>query len=83
MTQGFLIGGVGNHRVVNGTAYGKGVYTATGPGTPMGYARNTKAVILARGLEGQPGKDSTRVNSDWLIFRRSDHLLPRYIVYYK
>ena len=82
MTEGFLIGGEGNHRALNGTAYGKGVYTATGPSTPMGYARTTKAVILARGLEGKPGEHSQRVNKDWLVFRRSDHLLPRYVVHY-
>ena len=32
----------GNHRVVNGTAHGKGVYTATGPKTPMSYAKTQK-----------------------------------------
>lgn len=83
MTQGFFIGGGGIIPAKNGAAHGKGVYTATGPSTPMSYARTTNAVILARALEGQPGKDSKRVNKDWLVLRRTDHLLPRYVVYYK
>ncbi|KAG5177742.1 AAA domain-containing protein [Tribonema minus] len=52
---GFKIGGRDSGvRVANGSSYGQGVYTATGPGTPMGYTDNNQARLCwssgARGL---------------------------------
>ena len=38
VSEGFKVGGV-QTAVVNGTVYGAGVYTATGPSTPIGYSR--------------------------------------------
>mmetsp|Transcript_20504 Transcript_20504/g.33294 ORF Transcript_20504/g.33294 Transcript_20504/m.33294 type:complete len:157 (-) Transcript_20504:94-564(-) len=87
MTGGFKIGGQ-NIAVANGTVYGQGVYCATGPDTPMSYGGG-KVVILAEALPGKHGNNSTQtVNSwtppskkDWMIFRESCQLTPRYVVY--
>lgn len=96
MVEGFGVGGedVG---VKNGSAYGKGVYTATGPTTPITYARDCRCIILARALEGKhsptkrhPNPKETLQTCDswspvkhWMVFRKGCQLLPRYVVYYK
>jgi hypothetical protein len=83
---GFKIGG-SDTAVVNGTVHGKGVYTATGPGTPMGYNERLdptkKHVILAMALRGEDGVDSRCPVRDWLLFTSADQLLPLYVVYYE
>eukprot|EP01050_Picozoa_sp_SAG11_P007701 SAG11_NODE_651_length_7926_cov_2.465057_1_plen_2511_part_00 len=85
MKDGFKVGGE-DIGVRNGAAYGNGVYTATGPDTPMGYAQDTGCVILARALKGnhggRAGGDSWSPHTDWLIFRTKEQLLPCYVVHY-
>jgi hypothetical protein len=89
MTTGFKVGGAGV-AVANGTAYGRGVYSAVGPNTPMGYA-STNSVILAMALPGSPdgsrngsaGGDSWRPKGDWIIFRSGSQLLPKWVVHFK
>lgn len=80
--QGFKVGDQDGVPAINGTAYGHGVYTATGPTTPMGYSRNSRSVILARGLKGRLGTDHTTPIQDWVIFSSASQLLPCYIVHY-
>ena len=91
MEGGFKIGGVDGHAVANASAYGKGVYTATGPNAPQGYVKGGKKVILAKGLKGRfqdvkhgdANADSWRGGGeDWCIFRNADQLLPVYVVHY-
>jgi hypothetical protein len=86
MTGGFKVGGEEGVPIVNGAAWGRGVYTATGASTPISYAGGTKQVILARGLLGTVGQqgvtDSWKPKQDWIIFRRGGQLLPRYVVHY-
>lgn len=89
MTEGFKVGGRDpGVRVANGTAHGYGVYTATGPGTPMHYAGqgDGNSVILAKGLEGTRGQremgDCWAPNGDWLIFKTGEQLLPKYVVHW-
>jgi hypothetical protein len=85
MAEGFKVGGE-EVSIANGAAYGKGVYTATGPDTPMGYAQNTSCVVLARALKGhhggRTGGDSWTPQGDWLIFKAKEQLLPCYVVHY-
>jgi hypothetical protein len=63
MEEGFRVGGKhypkaqhwqgGKFPVKNGTAHGQGVYSATGPATPMGYSGSTNSggqIILVRPL---------------------------------
>jgi len=70
------------------------VYSATGPGTPMGYAGNCNKVILAQGLQGRfqnvgnaqqdRNADSWRGGGqDWCIFRAGEQLLPVYVVHFQ
>jgi hypothetical protein len=86
MIEGFKIGGE-EVEVATGTVYGKGVYTATGPHAgPMGYARDTGCVILARAVKGchggTTGGDSWSPKPDWIIFKAKEQLLPVYVVHY-
>ena len=86
MTEGFKVGGrdVG---VANGSRFGKGVYTATGPATPLTSYGHGTAVILAVAVEGAqtpaeaPGSDSWAPNGDWVVFRDGAQLLPRYVLH--
>jgi hypothetical protein len=57
ISGGFRVGGVDGHAIANAAVHGNGVYTATGPATPMGgtYAGHTSQVILCRALPGQTG----------------------------
>ena len=54
-TGGFRVGGQDGHPIVNGAVHGQGVYTAKGPQTPEGYAKDSKQVILCLALPGKPG----------------------------
>ena len=74
-TSGFKIGGQDGHPISIGAAHGQGVYTATGPSTPMGYGSKSRSVILCNALVGSEGDckkgDHWRPmpNGDWMIFR--------------
>jgi hypothetical protein len=93
MASGFVVGG-GAVGIQNGAAYGNGVYSAMGPGTPMGFARGCNKVILAKGLRGRfqdvgnaqqdRNADSWRGGGpDWCIFRTGQQLLPVYVVHFR
>ena len=77
------------NQVVNGAAFGNGVYTAKGPQTPMGYSEKTgaHAVILSLALPGKIGQqghaDSWTPQHDWMIFKTGEQLCPKYVVRYK
>jgi hypothetical protein len=77
-------------------AHGRGVYTATGPSTPITFARDCNSVILATGLNGVTGIVGQGDNwkpvgkfcrkllqeNDWRIFRTGEQLLPRYVIHF-
>jgi hypothetical protein len=79
--------------VANGTAYGQGVYSATGPDTPMSYSRaGNQSIILAMALKGKFAPSKARgldswsngsAGSDWLIFADDEQVLPVYVVHYQ
>ena len=88
ISGGFKVGGSDGIPIANGAAHGNGVYTATGPTTPMqSYAGTTSQVILARALPGQQGArapgggaDMWRPRRDWAVFADAASLLPVYVV---
>jgi len=88
MTGGFKVGGQDTRvPIVNGKVHGNGVYTATGPNTPMtSYSGESKRVILAKALEGTRGtqgaSDCWAPRGDWLVFRTGEQLLPTYVVHW-
>ena len=87
MTGGFKVGGRDlGVPVANGTAHGAGVYSAKGPGTPMGYTKGGKEIILARAMQGKIGarerSDCWEPHRDWAIFRDGKQLLPTYVVHF-
>ena len=83
MQEGFLVAGDASHitgasiPVANGNSFGRGVYTAQGPDTPMAYMKSCK--------RGRGGVDSWTPSShpDWVIFARKELLLPCYLVYFE
>jgi hypothetical protein len=77
ITEGFKVGGAGVP-IANGAAYGNGVYTATGPSTPMGYTHGANKIFLARGLV----LNSDISVNDWIIFKSGKQLLPCYVVHF-
>lgn len=80
LDNGFRIGGIDTH-VVNGSAYGKGIYTSTRTNTPLQYGKQ-KAVILAKGVVGCEGSDSWQGGgTDVLIFKSAQQVLPTYVIY--
>ena len=83
--RGFKIGGDGVG-IAHGSSYGRGVYSATGPDTPMIYGSCAKSVILCRALPGKTGiqevDDSWKPNKDWMIFKTAEQLLPVYVVHF-
>ena len=98
MSTGFTIGGQDGHPIANGAAFGQGLYSATGPAAPMGYARGAGCVILARALPGRQltghdchggsgtaGHDSWTPSGqpDWLILGTKAQILPCYVVHYQ
>jgi hypothetical protein len=86
MKEGFKVGGQDGHPVAHGTACGRGVYSAIGPQTPMGYGGATKAVILCKALPGAVGAqevaDSWNPHGDWRIFKTSQQVLPFYVLHF-
>ena len=85
-TGGFKVGGQDGHPISNGAACGQGVYSATGPGTPMGYGQGSHSVILCKALIGESGPqgqgDHWKPNGDWMIFRTAAQVLPKYVVHF-
>ena len=83
--NGFKVGGAGVP-FQNGDTYGRGVYTAQGPDTPISYGDNSSCVILCLGLLGTCDKqeidDSWRPHSDWIVFKDPAQLLPKYVVHF-
>ena len=85
MAQGFKVGGV-EVGARNGEAFGKGVYTATGPADPTRYSRGHNKIILARALPGIERRggydgDSWRPKNDWMVFVSGSQLLPVYVIH--
>jgi hypothetical protein len=90
MSEGFKVGGNGTIEIRNGAVHGKGVYTATGPNTPVRYSNQAggNAVILSKALEGTKGRQELGDcwapirDQDWLVFKSGEQLLPKYAVYW-
>lgn len=85
-TGGFKVGGQDGHPISNGAACGQGVYSATGPDTPMGYGARSNSIILCKALVGEEGRqevgDHWKPNGDWMIFKTAAQLLPKYVVHF-
>jgi len=83
-------------QITNGAVHGFGIYTATGPDTPMGYSHNqgASATILSKALIGTQGasprsnqESPSHIHSwvprgDWRVFKDGEQLLPTYIIHY-
>ena len=84
ITDGFKVGGVDGHESVNGSAYGKGIYTSTVAETPVSYADNP-CVVALKCLPGNKEQHCTvpRGKPTWLILHSSSQTLPCYVIYFK
>ena len=62
-----------------GQAYGAGEYFATSPGTPMGYVKGGKRILLNELLLGQNGVHHTQ-HGDIFVMKDPAHDLPRFVI---
>lgn len=104
MQDGLLVGGVdkvpGGNAILpigQGKAYGYGVYSATTPNTPIGYAKGGKSIMCCLAMKGNNstatindpsqltnGKTHSHAcNTDWVIFFTKEQILPRYLIEFK
>ena len=64
----------------SGQAYGSGEYFALSPGTPMGYCKGGKKLILNELLLGKSGVHHTKHASDIVVMKNPEHDLPRFVI---
>jgi len=77
--RGLLVPGQGNElKVVNGSAFGKGIYLATKPNISLGYVRGASEMIVAAASIGN--KFVSTDTGQVLVITNSDHVLPMFIV---
>jgi hypothetical protein len=85
--KGLVVGGEDGIPISHGAACGRGVYSATGPSTPLQYGQQ-KLIILCRALKGKCGQnqqgdhDSWTPRGDWIIFRKSDQVCPVFFLFF-
>jgi len=79
--RGFLVPGKSGLPVVNGNAYGSGIYLSTCPKMSLSYVRDHPKLLVCALLEG----DRTKVTSHGVIRVAKDpaYVLPCYILHYK
>ncbi|OMJ94781.1 hypothetical protein SteCoe_1961 [Stentor coeruleus] len=97
MRDGLKVGGVDNIPIAVGASYGYGVYSASTPNTPLGYASDSQWVLACLAMKGINSTSikndpstlndgithSYETNGDWVIFFTKEQLLPRFLVEYK
>jgi hypothetical protein len=98
MKDGLKVGGIdAGVGIANAAVHGYGVYSATTPNTPIGYAKDSAWLLCCLSLKGNgsPTKitdasqldngktHSYETNGDWVIFFTKEQLLPRFLVEYK
>jgi len=95
VSEGFRVGGK-DVAVKNGKVHGSGVYTSTWTEDPLKYSATSGAVILSQGLLGNHKKGACNhdynnrkydswspvTNPNWIVFRNSEQLLPKYVIYF-
>jgi hypothetical protein len=79
--RGLLIPGSGGVRVLNGTAHGVGIYTATNASTSRGYTDPYCVMFICVGLLG-PGC-SVATAGDFRVFRTSELIVPLWLVHFQ
>jgi len=79
--HGLIVPGRSGLPIVNGNAYGSGIYLSTCPVTSLSYVRDHPQLLVCALLEG----DMTKVTSHGVIRVAKDaaYVLPCYILHYK
>ena len=80
--SGLLIPGQGNVRVLNGSAYGVGIYTARDPGISLGYSADCQMMFVCLGIIG-PKITTTKQANDIFVFFDERLLVPMWVVEYR
>eukprot|EP00037_Helgoeca_nana_P030327 m.373447 g.373447 ORF g.373447 m.373447 type:complete len:522 (-) comp28162_c0_seq10:2145-3710(-) len=82
-SRGFYIPGQGGVRVVNGSAYGVGIYTATRPNTSCSYVRGESAMFVCAGLIENKFATSVKRAGDIVVFFNQARVVPCALVTYR
>jgi hypothetical protein len=69
INNGLRIPGTGGVRVVNGSAYGVGIYTANNPQTSVGYTRGVNMMFVCVGARFVRLVSRILAASRWFAFR--------------
>eukprot|EP00038_Savillea_parva_P003993 m.132840 g.132840 ORF g.132840 m.132840 type:complete len:481 (-) comp11343_c0_seq2:71-1513(-) len=80
--RGFFIPGTGGVRVVNGSAYGVGIYTGRNPGISCPYVRGQQSMFVCAGLIENKFATSVHRAGDMVIFFRKEQVVPCALVSY-
>ena len=81
--MGLVVGGTSGVAVANGTAHGRGVYTARTASTPLSYGSYASSIIACAGLVpiGRDGRVGTVFcTGDFVIFSDPAHVYPMWLV---
>lgn len=83
-TEGFKIGGTEGVAIRCGDIYGRGVYTAVNPDRAVVYCRGSNMMLLSTAIPGKLEEHHNHgENSNVLVIKEVDQLLPRYVVHYE
>jgi hypothetical protein len=81
--RGFFVPGQGGVRVVNGSAYGLGVYTATTPSISTGYVRGARAIFVCAGLITDHFASTVKNCGSTVVFTEREQVVPCALVHYE
>ena len=82
--DGFKIGGVNGHAVINGAVYGAGIYTSISAHAPLQFSAHSTCMIALRALPGLQDVHCVlpAAQPDWLVLKTADQTLPCYIIHF-
>ena len=78
--KGLLVPGQSGVKVVNGSAYGTGIYTASSPQVPITYTKGDHRLLLCAILDDPAGVKTCGGGGDYKVIKASDFVIPLYEV---
>jgi len=77
--KGLLVPGTNGLSVVNGNAWGRGIYLASTPSTSLNYVRDQPKLIVCAVLEGD---NQVTIHGNIRVAKDASYVLPCYIAHY-
>lgn len=83
ITNGLHIPGQGGVRVINGSAYGVGIYTARDAATSTGYVRDCSMMLCCAGLIINDKNTVIQATNNFVVFFKRDYVVPCFLLTYE